>query len=181
MNLDPFGDPFKTGLDLPASDIFQRPRSGAVSRPKKTEPAPEPEPEPLAPDEEGQEAAQEEKPGDKVVLKNPKWEVEKVGFKEETEVSVEAQLPEGQAHKTKVDFELFAKTPNGPESVSKAHGTIAGGRAKGKVPVYFPQYKDEDGNLLAKVQFFFTAKGFIDPFSKKAKALTDGVGESCRT
>ncbi len=163
MNLDPFGDPFKLGAGLSSSDIFRRPRSGAISRPKKAEPAPEPESEtqPLdseAMDEETAAAEENEQPGEKVVLKNPKWEVEEVGFNEETEISVEAELPESQAHKTKVSFELFAKTPDGPESISKCEGTIQDGKATGKIPVYIPQYKDAEGNLLPKVEYYFTAK-----------------------
>jgi outer membrane protein OmpA-like peptidoglycan-associated protein len=165
MNLNPFDDPFKVGFSVNTSNIFQRPRSGAVSRPKKPEPKPESEPEPVADNGEQEEAAQEEEaPKEKVVLKNPVWEVEDVGFNEETDISVEAELPESQKHKTKVDFELFAKIPEGDdpvggkESISKAQGAIEGGKAKGKIPVYIPQYKDEDGNLMTKVEYYFTAK-----------------------
>lgn len=65
-----------------------------------------PEEEALGPETAAEE---EEAPKDKAILNNPKWEVEKVGFNEATDISVEAQLPEAEAHKTKVAFELFAK------------------------------------------------------------------------
>lgn len=32
---------------------------------------------------------------------NPKWEIEEVGFNEETEISVEAAIPEAHVHKTR--------------------------------------------------------------------------------
>jgi hypothetical protein len=37
-----------------------------------------------------------------VILRNPKWEVEKVDFNEETDISVELDLPPEHAHKTRV-------------------------------------------------------------------------------
>lgn len=159
MNSDPFGDPFRLGQGRSLSEIFRRSGGGGIRAPKKPEPPPEEEPEPLTADE-GEETEQEEgkKTTDKVVLKNPVWEVEEVGFNEETDISVEAELPEVHAHKTKVDFELFAKTPDGPEGISKCQGTIEAGKAKARIPVYIPQYKDEDGNLLTLVEYYFTAK-----------------------
>jgi outer membrane protein OmpA-like peptidoglycan-associated protein len=157
MAFNPFHDPYFAGRGASLSDIFARNRGGAVTRPRKAEPKPEEAPAGEV-DEGPEEAAPEGEAKDKVVLRNPKWEVEEVGFNEETEISVEAEVPEAQAHKTKVEFKLFAKTPNGPESISKAEGTLKAGKALGRIPVYIPQYKDEDGNLLAKVEYYFTAK-----------------------
>src|SRR5690606_7034098 len=117
---------------------------GRVSKPvaaaeaqDQAEPAPAPEPE---------------KPKAKVVLRNPKWETGKVGFNEEAAISVELELPPEYAHKTRVGFELFAKTPKGPESISKGEGTAEGGKAQCRIAVYIPNYRDEDGNLLQKVE-----------------------------
>lgn len=179
MNIDPFADPFKSGL-VSSADIFAKQRGGGGRRaPAKPSEAPEEERLEEAPAEE---AVEEEK--DKVVLKNPKWEVEKVGFNEETEVSVEAVIPKAHAHLTKVAFELFAKTPNGPESISKAEGQVEGGKAKGRVPVYIPQYKDEDGNLMAKVEYYFSAKHSMsellmdDSVLKLVDEMADRVLES---
>jgi outer membrane protein OmpA-like peptidoglycan-associated protein len=103
-------------------------------------------------------APEPEKKKASVVLRNPKWEVEKVGFNEETQVSVELELPPEHAHKTKVAFELFAKTPKGPERIGQGEGKAEGGKAIGTVPVYIPTYKDEDGNRMQKAEYYFTAK-----------------------
>lgn len=157
MSFDPFLDPFRTGPGSSTADLFKRSRSGGV-RPRKpaessagseAEPAAEPQ---AAPDEEKTEEQE------KVVLKNPKWEVEEVGFNEETDISVEAVLPESQAQKTKVAFELFAKTPDGPERIGAAEGTIKDGKALCRMPIYIPQYRDEAGELLTEVEYWFTAK-----------------------
>ncbi len=86
------------------------PEPGGIYRLRKPEAASEgaadSERDSLVPYDQGEpEASPEamEKPADKVILRNPKWEVETVGFNEETEISVEAELPESQAHKTKVE------------------------------------------------------------------------------
>lgn len=95
---------------------------------------------------------------EKVKIRNPAWEVEDVGFNEETWISVEAETPPSLAHKTRVEFQLFAKTPNGPEAISKCEGNVKEGKARGKIPVYIPQYRDEEGNLLPRMEYWFTAK-----------------------
>jgi outer membrane protein OmpA-like peptidoglycan-associated protein len=172
MNLDPFGDPFKQGGPGASEKIFTRPRSGAISRPKKADTAPaeeaasEPEPDSGAAAEEQAKPAEE-----KVVLSNPKWLTADVGFNEEAEISVQATLPEAHKAKTKVDFELFAKTPAGEESISKAQGNIDSGAAKAKVPVYIPQYKDGDGNLMAEVEYHFSAKHSASDLLKDESAV----------
>src|SRR5690606_31920297 len=177
MRNDLFGDPFKTGPhSLP--DILKSARGG-VRGPRKADPNPaetdpDPDVEPLAPEDPA-----EEPPSEKVVLRNPKWEVETVGFNEETDISVEAVLPEAYAHKTRVEFELFAKTPNGPERISRCQGHIESGKAKGWIPVYIPNYRDEDGNLLQKVEYYFVAKhSESDPLDgSKAPKLVDEMAE----
>lgn len=163
MTFGSFGDPFKVGFSL-STDVFRRPRTGGGRAFKKPEPAAEAEPEPLADDGTVDDSA-EEKEKNKVVLKNPKWEIEKVGFNEETDISVDATIPEGES-KTKVSFELFAKTPNGPENISKADANAESGKAKAKIPVYMPQFKDEEGNLLSKVEYYFTAKHSLSDLLK---------------
>lgn len=112
-----------------------------------------------------------EPPKAKVTLRNPKWEVEDVGFNEETDISIEAELPAEYAHKTRVAFELFAKTPDGPERISKADGQIKDGKAIAKIPVYIPEYRDEDFNLLKAVDYYFTAKHSESDLFKDEKAL----------
>lgn len=152
MNMNPFGSP---GTPSPGSldDIFAKPRFGGIRRPSKpvepVEPEETPEPE-AAPEAEEKTVS--------VVLKNPKWEEEKVGFNEETSISVEVKIPEALAHKTRVTFQLLAKTPQGPEKISKGEGTAKDGKAVCRIPVYIPAYRDEDGNLMPKVEYYFLAE-----------------------
>lgn len=155
MNLDPFGDPFKSGLGFTAaSDLFSlRRKFVGGHRPRKPEPAPQQEPEEELVEDKPQEKAQE-----KVVLKNPKWEAETVGFNEETPVSVEVVLPEAHKNKKKVLFELYALTPKDPERISQAEGYEENGKATARIPVYQPGYRDEEGELLLTVDYYFTAK-----------------------
>jgi outer membrane protein OmpA-like peptidoglycan-associated protein len=134
-------------------EIFVKSKNGGLGR--RAAPAESPEPMEIPPAEV---ASEPEKKKASVVLRNPKWEVEKVGFNEETQVSVELDLPPEHAHKTKVAFELFARTPNGPERISQGEGKADGGKAVGTVPVYIPTYKDEDANRMQKVEYYFTAK-----------------------
>jgi len=137
-------------------------------------------------------APEPEKKKKQVVLKNPKWEAEKVGFNEETQVSVELELPEEHAHKTKVAFELFAKTPKGPERISQGEGKEDSGKAIGIVPVYIPVYKDEDGNRIRMaVRETKHAMPFSTPTSTDATAWnsrpristtsTSATRSSCQT
>ena len=159
MNLDPFGS---SSWDLfnpkPNKDIFSRPRPGGIRRPRKAaEAAPEEErPEEKSLEESAAPAPEKKKPG--VILRNPKWEVEKVGFNEETDISVEIELPPEQSHKTKVTFVLFALTPDGPERMVQAEAHAANGKVKCRIPIHIPGYRNEDGNLMAQVEYFFTAK-----------------------
>ncbi|MBW8890291.1 MAG: hypothetical protein JF616_21260 [Fibrobacteres bacterium] len=60
-------------------------------------------------------------------LFNPKWEAQKVGFNEESPISVELELPPEVAHKQRVTFELFAKTPKGPERISQGEAMAEDG------------------------------------------------------
>jgi flagellar motor protein MotB len=167
MQKKPFSDHFGS---LPGSSWatgFGSMKGAGLAR--KPEAAPEPEPEPeLLPVENA-----EKPPVEKVVLKNPLWEIEKVGFNEETDISVEVELPEAHAHKTRVEFELFAQTPNGPEPISKGEGSVEGGKAVARVPVYMPKFKDEFGNLLEKVVYFFTAKHSDSDLLKDADKTKD--------
>jgi outer membrane protein OmpA-like peptidoglycan-associated protein len=176
MNLDPF----KTGDALnPKSndDIFTKPKAGGgggMGRTRKPESAAEPLDIPIEP-----VAPEPEKPKPTVVLRNPKWEIEKVGFNEETDISVELDLPKEHAHKTRVTFELFAKTPKGPERMLQCEGHAEVGKAKCRIPVYIPKYKDADGNSLQKVEYYFTAKhsesALLD--GSKAPKIIDEMAE----
>ena len=178
MSFDPFKDPFSFGsLPSPSKDIFSKspvtggfrtgrkaPDSGSTASESSdtSDPVSDYSVEPAA--------LEPGKKYPKVILRNPRWETAEVGFNEEAEVSVEAELPPEVAHKTKIVFALFAKTPSGHEHVAKAEGNVQGnpegsdsggktvGRAKARLPIYIPQYRDADGNHLGKVEYFFTAQ-----------------------
>ena len=161
MNMDPFAkspsDPFKSKDNLNPSfskEIFAKERSGGGTgrpyrKPEDAEQLESPSADPIA---------EPEKKTPKVLLRNPKWEADKVGFNEETDISVELELPDEFAHKTKVAFELFAKTPKGPQRISQGEGHAELGKAKCTIPVYIPDYKDADGNRMQKVEYYFIAK-----------------------
>jgi outer membrane protein OmpA-like peptidoglycan-associated protein len=95
---------------------------------------------------------------EKVILSNPQWGAAKPGFNEETPISVDVLLPEEHAIKTKITFELFAKTPKGSESICSGEAHAKDGKATCSIPVYIPAYKDESGNRMQKVEYYFIAK-----------------------
>jgi outer membrane protein OmpA-like peptidoglycan-associated protein len=158
MNLHPFHSfhPFQVpGASKPKSrdEIFFRSKPWSGRR--RAAPAAKPEILDMPPPEAAPAPAKK-KPS--AVLRNPQWSADKVGFNEEAEVSVDLELPAEHAHKTKVTFELYAVTPKGPERISQGEGTAKDGRAIGKVPVYIPAYRDENGNPLQKAEYYFLAK-----------------------
>lgn len=162
MPLDPFFKPL--GGMVPNLGRIYRPP------PKETVPVEEAPPPPV----------QEEKAKPKAAkLSNPKWEADKVGFNEETPISVQLDLPPDLAHKTKVSFELFAKTPKGPEKISQGDANAQEGKATFKIPVYIPNYQDEDGNRLRKVEYYFNAKhSEADPLDgSKAPKVVDEMAD----
>ncbi len=159
MNLDPFskhgmGSPGGSAKGKPSVDeIFVKSKNGGAGR--RSPPPEAGEPLDMAPAEA---APEPEKKKNLAKLSSPAWDADKVGFNEETPITVSLDLPEGLKHKTKVTFELFAKTPKGPERISQGEATAANGKATCKIPVYIPAYKDEDGNLMPKVEYYFNAK-----------------------
>ncbi|MDB5105225.1 MAG: putative outer membrane protein, partial [Fibrobacteres bacterium] len=172
MNLDPFANSGLSGKTKSSADeIFVKSKTGSAGRRAAPAEAPEPMEIPVA------EAAPEpEKKKNLAKLSNPAWDAEKVGFNEETPISVNLELPEDLAHKTKVTFELFAKTPKGPERISQGEGAADAGKATCKIPVYIPAYKDEDGNSMQKVEYYFLAKhSEADPLdgSKSPKVVDE--------
>lgn len=164
-------DPFYWGGGGLESWGFPRPLKG-YSLPKPQGPV-EPMDIPIEP-----VAPEPEKPKPSVILKNPRWKVEKVGFLEETDISVEIEIPSEHALKTKVIFELFAMTPAGPERIVQGEGSAKSGKAKCRIPVYIPDYKDEHGHSLQTVEYYFTAKhsesDMLDG-SKSAKVVSEMV------
>jgi flagellar motor protein MotB len=160
MNTNPFAN-FNSSLNPSApDDIFIKPKAGGgggMGRTRKPEPATHAGAEPLDIPLEPI-APESEKPKPSVILRNPKWEIEKVGFNEETDISVEIELPRALKDRNKVTFELFAKTPKGPEPMLKGEGYADFGKAICRIPIYISKYKDADGNRMPKVEYYFTAK-----------------------
>jgi outer membrane protein OmpA-like peptidoglycan-associated protein len=173
MNLDPFKSP---GTSKPKSqdEIFVKSKNGGAGR--RMAPSEPNEPLEMSPPEA---APEPEKKKLGAVLRNPQWQAGKVGFNEEAEVSVDLELPEEHSHKTKVSFELFANTPKGPERISQGEGVAKDGKALGKIPVYIPTFKDEDGNPLQKVEYYFLAKhSEAEPLDgSKAPKLVDEMAD----
>jgi outer membrane protein OmpA-like peptidoglycan-associated protein len=173
MHLDPFSSPGAV-KSRSSDEIFVKSKHGGLGR--RAAPL-----EPLEPMEipEAEAAPEPEKKPLTVVLSNPTWEEIKVGFNQETPISAQLELPKEHAHKTKVTFELFAKTPQGPERISQGEGVAKDGKALCKIPVYIPQFKDEDGNLMPKVEYYFVAKhSEAKPLDgSKAPKLVDGMAE----
>ncbi len=88
---------------------------------------------------------------DTAVLSDAKWNEPDTLFHQEAEVSVKLSLPKGKEHLTKVQVELLAKTPSGPESISKGEDWAqADGTAVVNVPVYKPK-----GYVDGPVEYFF--------------------------
>jgi outer membrane protein OmpA-like peptidoglycan-associated protein len=166
MNLNPYSkfnpDPFKKA-EKP-KDILVRPKHGMGGHRAPAKPE---APEPMDIPEVVQPPKEEEKA--KVKLSNPKWEAEDVGFNEETPISVEAWIPPEHEAKKKIAFELFAKTPKGPERISQAEGMVEGGKATANIPVFIPQYMDDSGNRMNKVEYNFTAKHSMSDLLKDHK------------
>ncbi len=114
-------------------------------------------PEKAKPASDFEPIAEKKEEAEKVLLKNPVWVSKEVGFNEDAEVSVEVEIPEVYAGRKKVLFELWAKTPKGPERISQAEGFSQNGKAIARIPLYYPNYR-EDGKPLEKADYFFTAK-----------------------
>lgn len=72
-------------------------------------------------------------------LSDGTWKAPVTRFQEEAEVSVKVTLPPGKEHITRVEAELYAKRPSGPELISRAEGHAqADGIATITLPVYHP-------------------------------------------
>jgi outer membrane protein OmpA-like peptidoglycan-associated protein len=83
-------------------------------------------------------------------LSNAKWNEPDTLFHQEAEVSVQVTLPKEKAHLTKIQVEMFAKTPSGPESIFKGEGHAqSDGTAVMTVPMYKPK-----GHQDGPVEYF---------------------------
>jgi hypothetical protein len=157
----PSGDPFKKagGSHTPTDDILSRlkwPTGGGGNRPKpKLAETHEPEEEVQLPPPERSE---EKKSEPKVTLSNLRWSADSGEFNEKISVLADAVLPDEAQHLTRIEFKVYALTPDGKrESIDKQDGHLRGGSATVEFTLYWPQYR-KDGNPLPECDFIFTAK-----------------------
>jgi hypothetical protein len=133
---------------------------GVAKRKHEEAPALEPLEIPLC--EPAKEEGEEKRP--QVILRNPIWEARgEVFYNEETEISVEAVMPLGHIRtRTRVLFELFAESPEGPpERISQGEGFIRDRDQKAvcRIPVFLPQWKNaSSADPDQGVRYFFWAK-----------------------
>jgi outer membrane protein OmpA-like peptidoglycan-associated protein len=87
-------------------------------------------------------------------LSDGAWKKPSTRFQEETDVSVKVTLPPGKEHITRVEAELYAKRPSGPELIAKGEGHAqADGIATITLPVYHPT-----GHTGEPVEYFLAFK-----------------------
>jgi hypothetical protein len=110
-------------------------------------------PEPL--DIPDQVAPVEMKPKEpEAKLSDGAWKKPDTRFQEESEVSVKVTLPPGKEHITRVEAELYAKRPSGPELIARGEGHAqADGIATITLPVYHPT-----GHTGEPVDYFLAFK-----------------------
>jgi hypothetical protein len=82
------------------------------------------------------------------------WKNPSTRFQEDAEVSVRVALPPGKEHITRVEAELYAKRPSGPELIAKGEGHAqSDGIATISLPVYHP-----NGHTGEPVDYFLAFK-----------------------
>jgi hypothetical protein len=152
------GNPFKKQGES-HDDIFSKPKwptgvGASRPRPKDSESSqPEDEVQPLLP-----ENSDGKKFVPKVVLANLKWSAGSGEFNEKISVLADAVLPEDAQHLTRIEFKVYAFTPDGKrENIDKQEGHLRDGSATAEFTLYWPQYR-KDGNPLSECDFIFTAK-----------------------
>lgn len=150
---DPFLSGFPGGAPSFPSDIFAR-KGAPVRRPVKATAQPEEEelqPE-SAPEAEVAKVAE-------VRLSNPRWDADEGVFNSTRKALVDVSLPPGSEHLTRVNLTLWANVPGRePERIDTKEGTIKDGVAEVEFTLWYPQARDEEGNLIAACPFVFAAK-----------------------
>jgi hypothetical protein len=156
---DPFPNAFGAAPKLP-DEIFSRRKQGGGIAPRRKQASAttqgEEEPEAL----EEPEAPGREEIGQKskVKLTNLKWSVEESQFNTTVSISVDAEVPEEHKHLTRITFDLFALVGEGEvENILKVESHLKEGKATAEVTLFWPQHR-EDGELLRKCNYVFTAK-----------------------
>jgi hypothetical protein len=155
LNRDPFSKPDSSSSSKDKPDprtIFNKPQMGGHR--KRAEPVLE------EPDQDLASAEPVEKPVEKptVKLHDLKWGAEKGVFNEKIRVAAEAAVPADLKNITRIEFKVFALTPDGKrESIDKQDGHLKDGKASVNVTLFFPSYR-KDGKLLSECKYVFTAK-----------------------
>ena len=120
-----------SGLDSP---FGKWPTTGGLAR-RPPDPPPEPEPEIEPP----HSTAPVIKESPKVNLVNLKWSEPEGEFNESIAISADAELPEPCKHLTRVEFQVWALTPDGKrEPIDKKDGYLSEGRVEATVSLVNP-------------------------------------------
>jgi hypothetical protein len=146
--------------------LFGSPKPGTG---RKTGASPRPRPPKEEPSEDAAEVATPGPPVEedrvvakdkpKVILRNLAWGAAKARFNEPVSLRLEADVPATLAHLTRVEVLVQALLPDGKrETIDKKEVHLQGGKASGTVTAYYPQGRDDDGNLPATCDFVFLAK-----------------------
>jgi hypothetical protein len=155
LNPGPFSKPDSSSSSKDKPDprtISNKPQIGGHR--KRAEPVVE------EPDQDLVSAEPVEKPVEKPTIKlhGLKWGAEKGVFNEKIRVAAEADVPAELKNITRVEFKVFALTPDGKrESIDKQDGHLKDGKASANVTLFFPSYR-KDGKLLSECKYVFTAK-----------------------
>jgi hypothetical protein len=157
----------RTGGIAPFPKQANRQPGGGIR--KNPEPIPEdlePIPEPLA-----VESSQEPKHEIQVKLHHLAWDSETGTFNEKIRIRAEADLPPESENITRIEFQVFALTPDGKrELIDKQDVFLKDGKVSVEVTLFYPQYRQE-GDLLTECRYVFTAKHRNSKVEESAQLL----------
>lgn len=152
---NPFGRGGSPGANSGISSLFAKRTPGGVGiRRRKT---PELAEEEAYAQEPAAEEALEEKPAAK--LFNPLWGAKEGFFNQKMSVSVEGDLPPESSHITRVMFTVSAILPDGGlDLIENKEAHLVDGKATAEVTLWYPDFRDEDGNLIQECEYVFKVK-----------------------
>jgi LysM repeat protein len=131
----------------------KKPGGGIRKNPEPIPDEPEPIPEPVAAKE-----LQEPKNELQVKLHTLAWDSEPGIFNEKIRIQAEANLPLELENITRIEFKVFALTPDGKrELIDKQSGFLKGGKVSLEATLFYPQYR-QAGDLLTECRYVFSAK-----------------------
>jgi hypothetical protein len=104
------------------------------------------------------ESSQEPKNKLQVKLHNLAWDSDAGTFNEKIRIQAEADLPPESGNITRIEFQVFALTPDGKrELIDKQDGFLKDGKVSLEITLFYPQYR-QAGDLLTECRYVFTAK-----------------------